>query len=320
MKKSTRIIVLTACVLILAGFIFCGIAIARGADIRQMLRDGDFSINTAELNMDLGISVADGQFGGDSGYTVCAKGEESFSAASVERLDIGWIAGSVEISAYDGEEIKVTESASRVLAENEKLRWKLDNGVLRLRYCAPGTCNMQAKALTVLIPESLCLEGLEADVISAELTLNALSVSGEVNFDSVSGGVRARRLVCERLTISTVSGEAEIEGGMESLRYSSTSGGMRADGLPEGCAVETDTVSGNMELRFDGCPGDIEADSTSGSVTVYLPGDVGFELDYDSVSGDLDCDFPSLREVYGGSVMFSMDVSTTSGDLDIRKN
>lgn len=196
MKKSTRIIVLTACVLILAGFIFCGIAIARGADIRQMLRDGDFSINTADLNMDLGISVADGQF----------------------------------------------------------------------------------------------------------------------------GGVRARRLVCERLTISTVSGEAEIEGGMESLRYSSTSGGMRADGLPEGCAVETDTVSGNMELRFDGCPGDIEADSTSGSVTVYLPGDVGFELDYDSVSGDLDCDFPSLREVYGDSVMFSMDVSTTSGDLDIRKN
>ena len=107
---------------------------------------------------------------------------------------------------------------------------------------------------------------------------------------------------------------------MESLRYSSTSGGMRADGLPEGCAVETDTVSGNMELRFDGCPGDIEADSTSGSVTVHLPGDVGFELDYDSVSGDLDCDFPSLREVYGDSVMFSMDVSTTSGDLDIRKN
>ena len=74
MKKSTRIIVLTACVLIMAGFIFCGIAIARGADIRQMLRDGDFSINTADLNMDLGVSVADGQFGGDSGYTVCAKG------------------------------------------------------------------------------------------------------------------------------------------------------------------------------------------------------------------------------------------------------
>lgn len=59
MKKSTRIIVLTACVLILAGFIFCGIAIARGADIRQMLRDGDFSINTAELNMDVSTTSGD---------------------------------------------------------------------------------------------------------------------------------------------------------------------------------------------------------------------------------------------------------------------
>ena len=320
MKKSTRIIVLTACALVLAGLVLCGLAIANGADIRQMIRDGDFSINTADLNMDLGISVADGQFGGDSGYTVCAEGEASFSAAAVERLDIGWIAGSVEISAYDGDEIQVAESASRALDENEKLRWKLDKGVLRLRYCAPGTCNMQSKSLTVLIPESLCLEGIEVDVTSAALTLNALSVSGEVNFDSVSGGVQARGLNCEQLYISTVSGEAEIEGRMEKLRYSSTSGGMRADGLPEGCAVETDTVSGNMELRFDGCPGDIEADSTSGNVTVYLPGDVGFELDYDSVSGSLDCDFPSLRGVYGDHAMFSINVDTTSGDLDIRKN
>ena len=38
---------------------FCGIAIARGADIRQMLRDGDFSINTAELNMDVSTTSGD---------------------------------------------------------------------------------------------------------------------------------------------------------------------------------------------------------------------------------------------------------------------
>lgn len=320
MKKSTRIIVLTACALVLAGLVLCGVAIANGADIRQMIRDGEFSIDAGDLNFGSGLSVADGQFGGSSGYTVCAEGEGNFSAAAVERLDIGWIAGSVEISAYDGEEIKVTESAARTLAENEKLRWKLDKGVLRLRYCALGTCNMQSKALTVLIPESLCLERLEVNATSAELTLNALPVSGEVNFDSVSGGVRARGLACERLNISTVSGEAEVEGSMERLRYSSTSGGMRADGLPEGCAVETDTVSGNMELRFAGCPGDIEADSTSGNVKLYLPGHVGFELDYDSVSGGLDCDFPGLRGVYGSRAMFSINVDTTSGDLDIRKN
>ena len=58
MKKSTLIILLTACVLIVAGLVICGIAVARGADIRQMARDGDFN---------LGISVVDGQFGGNSG-------------------------------------------------------------------------------------------------------------------------------------------------------------------------------------------------------------------------------------------------------------
>ena len=136
----------------------------------------------------------------------------------------------------------------------------------------------------------------------------------------MSGGIRAGELRCEGLYISTVSGEAEIEGSMEKLRCSSTSGEIRASGLPEGCQVETDTVSGNTELRFEGCPGDIEADSVSGKVSLYLPGNMGFELDYDSVSGDLDCDFPQLRGVFGDRVMFSIDVDTTSGDLDIHKN
>lgn len=320
MKKSTRFVVLTACGLILAGLLLCGVAIARGADILQMMKNGDFSLHSGELNLGQGISVANGQYGGNDSYTVCTGGEAQFSAAKVERLDIGWIAGNVEISVYDGDEIRVTESASRPLEENEKLRWKLEDGVLRLRYCAPGVCNMQEKSLVVLIPESLCLEELEVDVISAELTLDTLTVSGEVNFDSVSGGVRARMLSCERLSVSTVSGQGEIGGSMERLRYSSTSGGMQADELPEGCEVETDTVSGNMELRFEGCPGNIEADSTSGNVRIYLPDDVGFALDYDSVSGDLDCDFPYLKGVYGGEVRFEMDISTTSGDLNIHKN
>lgn len=320
MKKSTRIIVLAACGLILAGLLICGVAIARGTDIRQMIKNGDFSIYSEDLNLGPGISVGNGQYGGNDSYTVCSGGEAQFSAAKVERLDIGWIAGDVEISVYDGDEIKVTESASRALAENEKLRWKLDDGVLRLRYCALGVCNVQSKSLTVLIPKTLILEELTVDVTSAGLTLNGLSVSGEVNFDSVSGGIRAGELRCEGLYISTVSGEAEIDGSMEKLRYSSTSGEIRASGLPEGCQVETDTVSGNTELRFEGCPGDIEADSVSGKVSLYLPGNVGFELDYDSVSGDLDCDFPQLRGVFGDRVMFSIDVDTTSGDLDIRKN
>lgn len=90
MKKSTLIILFAAAVMIVAGLIVCGIAVSQGVDIKQLVQGGDFS---------LGISVADGQFGGDSGYTVCRNGEESFRAADVSRLDIGWIAGNVEISS-----------------------------------------------------------------------------------------------------------------------------------------------------------------------------------------------------------------------------
>ena len=311
MKKSTLIILLTACVLIVAGLVICGIAVARGADIRQMARDGDFN---------LGISVVDGQFGGNSGYTVCENGEAAFPAAAVSRLDIGWVAGSVEISSYDGDKIQVTESASRALEENEKLRWKLEDGVLHLRYCAVGTCNMQAKSLTVLVPAALCLERLEVGVTSAQLTMDSLVVDGAILYDGVSGAVEIRNYECERLHIGTVSGEAVLSGRPQRLEYSSVSGGVRAEGLPEGCTVETDTVSGSVELRFAGCPGEIEGDSTSGSFTLFLPEDAGFRLDFDSVSGNLDCDFPSLKGVYGGEDRFEMDISTTSGDLNIRKN
>ena len=320
MKKSTLMILLTACALIVAGLVLFGVAIANVADIRQMVRNGDFSLNSGELNKGLGISVADGQFGGDSSYAVCADGEESFPTASVTRLDIGWIAGDVEISAYDGDEIRVAESASGALAENEKLRWKLEDGVLHLRYCAVGTCNMQAKSLTVLVPAALCLERLEVGVTSAQLTMDSLVVDGAILYDGVSGAVEIRNYECERLHIGTVSGEAVLSGRPQRLEYSSVSGGVRAEGLPEGCTVETDTVSGSVELRFAGCPGEMGGDSTSGSFTLFLPEDAGFRLDFDSVSGDLDCDFPSLKGVYGGEDRFEMDISTTSGDLNIRKN
>lgn len=172
----------------------------------------------------------------------------------------------------------------------------------------------------MLIPSALCLKELDVNVTSAELEMDSLAVSGEINYDGVSGDVRIWDFECKRLRISTVSGKVDLSGRIERLSFSSVSGGLRADALPERCSVETDTVSGSVELRFDGCPGDVEVDSTSGDVTLWLPEDAGFELDYDSVSGDLDCDFPGLKGVYGGEALFSIDVSTTSGDLNIRKN
>lgn len=308
MKRSTWILALAAIAMIAAGVLLCGIAVAQGTDIRQLVEEGGLSVR-----------FGDSQHAGDRGYTVCEEGEARFPMEGVCQLDVGWVAGQVEISVYDGDEIQVTETAARVLEENEKLRYQLNNGVLHLRYCTAGVSNLPAKTLTLLVPAALCLDELAVDVVSADVDIDSLAVDGDINCDGVSGDVEMRGFACRHLHISTVSGEARLSGAAERIEYSSTSGGMRAENLTAGCQVETDTVSGDIELSFAGCPGAVDGSSTSGEFTLRLPSDVGFQLDYDTVSGDLNCDFPGLKDVYGDQALFRIDVSTTSGDLTIRK-
>ena len=47
------------------------------------------------------------------------------------------------------------------------------------------------------------------------------------------------------------------------------------------------STSGKVELELLHCPGELDVETTSGDVTLTLPADSGFRLEYDHTSGDL---------------------------------
>ena len=104
----------------------------------------------------------------------------------------------------------------------------------------------------------------------------------------------------------TASGEIELEGGVRELR----------------CG----TASGDVEADLQQVPEKLDLSSKSGDCEVAMPGGEGFTLQFSTVSGELDSDFPlvgpigkrSGEAIYldGGGRTFRM--SSVSGDITLR--
>ena len=87
-------------------------------------------------------------------------------------------------------------------------------------------------------------------------------------------------------------------------------------------SAEVGTTSGDVQLRTDSCPEELEIETVSGSVQLTLPESSEFRLETDTVSGELTCDFPMIYTGNGEYVASSgkneFSIETTSGDIALR--
>lgn len=223
----------------------------------------------------------------------------------VEKIDLSWIAGSVNIEYHNGRKISISETADKKLKDDEQLRWRVDGDTLVVKYMASGfrTTRDLDKELTVLLPESLKLEKAEISAVSADLKVEAL--------------------VCDELCTNSVSGTADLEvAEAERVDVNTVSGTVRLTAKRVG-KVDVDSVSGDLRFTFDRMPEKIEADAISGSVEFNLPENAGVTVDFDTVSGDLH-DALGMTMVEKGRYVSGngecrIDVDTTSGDLRLNR-
>jgi len=150
----------------------------------------------------------------------------------------------------------------------------------------------------------------------------------------------------KELKFSTVSGDVDIPSGIEaeSVRANTTSGDIKADYLTsysfEGDSVsgnvdvsgviennvKINTVSGETDIRLAGETESINVGSVSGDVDIILDKVSDFRFKYNTVSGDMTCDFPvymngdkSDKAGYTSEgADMEVDINTVSGDLSIR--
>ena len=222
-----------------------------------------------------------------------------------QSIKVNWTNGKINIEAYDGEDTVISET--EVAEKENKLRWRVEDGVLKIQQMAAGMRfglkKTPKKTLTVKIPSNVA-EGLKAvtsDSVSAEVTITSISASDKIEIDTVSGGANLKNIKTEKLDIDTVSGSIKAAG--------------------EFTELESDSVSGDVTVSSATPLKKLDCDSTSGNIRLTIPKNSGFTLKADTVSGDISCGLPTVsesknRRVCGdGSADFETD--TVSGDMII---
>ena len=162
-------------------------------------------------------------------------GSYTVTAESVRGIDVRWVSGSVSVTPYDGDVIKITETARRTLKDEEKLSFDVDgSGKLVVQYTKPGIrMNMVTKKLELLVPKSVAneLSQLNVNATSADLKISDFSVKsfgiqetsgtsvrlqhqiGEMpDVHSVSGEIMLTNVTTAQLSLGTVSGEIKLQG------------------------------------------------------------------------------------------------------------
>lgn len=273
MKKKTLIVMLIALCLVL-----CSCGFHTGTDSAWGNNTGEGHVTDRGKKVEIGTYSAWGYNAGEGHVT-----------DRVKKVEINWVDGSVQVAYHGSSEITFSETSQRKVGEDGELRWKVDGDTLRIEYAAPGFCSWFSpeKDLTLMLPESMTLDALKINVVSAQVWGNDLKVGGEAQVQSVSGDVQLGFAHAPR-------------------------------------KVDADTVSGDVELRFAQTPEAITADAVSGDMTFYLPRNAGFTAEVDSISGRVQGDLPMEKldkENYTcGDGACSISLDSVSGDVWFNAN
>ena len=185
---------------------------------------------------------------------------------------------------------------------------------------------------------------LQLSTVNGDVELDEGLEAGRLSIKATSGDIRFTQVNCEQIVFKSASGDLEGSGIMGSIHAETSSGDVRLEGAMG--AVRTGTSSGDIditgsvqELRCISASGDVqvrttvvpqrlEVSSKSGDCEIYMPGGEGFVLQFSTVSGDLDTDFPLVGPVGarsgeaihldGGGRTFH--ITSVSGDISLRQS
>lgn len=339
MNRSKKTALAVAVALVLAGALLFGVAFCLGARPQQVWTGGllnfPFLGDLRDLN---GYRQWNNEYKDDGVYTV--------GADAVDRVEIRWASGAVRVDAYDGEAIRLCESADAALPAEHALRYGVENRVLYIQFCAPASAgNLPAKRLDVQLPRALAerLQGLSCDTASASLAASDLTAE-EFRFESASGELQASGIAASNARIGSTSGALRFDGSYQRMQAASTSGDVAVCSRAGAQTTAVETTSGAISLCGD-C-GDLRASSISGRIQasdavaaqtleasttsgdIHLFGLVQQRATLRSTSGALRLDASACPQALHASSTsgdvtlvlppdsgFTLNFATTSGDL-----
>lgn len=184
-------------------------------------------------------------------------------SAAIDKIEIEWVSGEVNISSGNVQEISFYEESSKEQDENHSLHYTIDGGTLKIKYSKPGkTIHISDgdKKLFVTVPEKINLKELDIENVSSEVKVDFSGLLREFSVETVSGNVTAvLDNAADEVSIDSVSADVKLR-------------------IPDvGFSMEFEGVSGDFSSDFD-----VEI---RGDFFIHGSGEKSFEAD--TVSGNV---------------------------------
>ena len=265
--------------------------------------------------------------------------EVRFPAIGLRCIDVKLDADDVTIEPADGEEIIVRWAARNAEGEPEV---SFNNHILNIRRKNPdvfktffSVFSKNGGAITLLIPRGYAadytlattsgnvrLSGTDADNVKVSTTSGDVRIepdlavrANNLSAETISGCITISALAQE-IKAKSVSGDVFLSCDAVSVKGDVVSGKLHIEGACDD--LDVNAVSGSAELICTVAPTrKINADTISGSVTIYLPGDIrGFAVTFESMNGSLSNEFGPDRF---GTCALPIHLNTISGGMVITR-
>ena len=246
MKKSTKIILLTATGLVAFGIVLTVAGAIAGASFKEIYHGGLWDNVYYEEEYD-------NSFKNSGIYEV--------DSEDIDKISIDWVSGDIDIVPYDGDNIVMEETARKKITDENCLRYRVKDGELSINYTTGkvavkfgDTGDDISKKLLVKVPKGLAdsLKSLSVNSVSSDITADGFAADS-MYVDTTSGNTRLSDMKIKHFEIDMISGdlEAAFTECPNELDVDSTSGDSTVY-LPEdsGFTLEFDGISGEFITEF----------------------------------------------------------------------
>ncbi|MDX1517991.1 MAG: DUF4097 family beta strand repeat-containing protein [Woeseiaceae bacterium] len=234
--------------------------------------------------------------------TVAAKAiDETRDADPNGRISVSNLAGSVEISGWDRNQVQVTGELGD---DVEELVFEREGSQIIIKVKAPdrswGKKDVTSD-LVIRVPKN---SSINVATVSADIDVE--NVLGEQDLQAVSGDIDVQVFGAE-VRAETVSGDVAMEGDGSDGEWvlSSVSGDVRASDLAG--QVRAEVVSGDIEIG-GGAFGRVNLETVNGDIEFRSTLRPGGRFDAESVNGSVDVFFV-------GSVTGRFEIKTFNGRI-----
>lgn len=195
-------------------------------------------------------------------------GNFTFNKDEIEKANIYWESGTINLSTNDSENFNVAESGKN-LKDEQKLHYIIENKVLTIHFCGSGYVGSifsDSKILSLNLPKDI---DINVEIGSGKINANSIfandinfsSGSGEIeienlqanmlNVDFASGSVEINKIECKSdVIIEGSSGDIEIESVVANKCHLETSSGeIEVDNVKVTSKVTASAISGNIEIE-----------------------------------------------------------------------